>query len=95
MRIAILGVGKIGESLLAGLRSSGWPDIVATARREERAAELREQHGVEATTANGAAVIARYRATFVTLSARAAAKNSVLARATATAASTAYVIMVA
>src|SRR3954452_6372341 len=52
MRIAILGAGKIGESLLAGLRSSDWADIVATSRREERAAELRERHGVEATTSN-------------------------------------------
>jgi pyrroline-5-carboxylate reductase len=56
MRIAILGAGKIGESLLAGLRSSDWADIVATTRREERAAELRERHGVEATTDNAAAI---------------------------------------
>jgi pyrroline-5-carboxylate reductase len=56
MRIAILGAGKIGESLLAGLRSSDWADIVATSRREERAAELRERHGVEATTDNAAAI---------------------------------------
>src|SRR3989442_594356 len=56
MRIAILGTGKIGESLLAGLRSSDWADIVASARREERAAELRERHGVEATTSNGEAI---------------------------------------
>jgi pyrroline-5-carboxylate reductase len=56
MRIAILGTGKIGESLLAGLRSSDWADIVASTRREERAAELRERHGVEATTSNPEAV---------------------------------------
>ena len=56
MRIAILGAGKIGESLLAGLRSSDWADIVATSRREERAEELRERHGVEATTDNAAAI---------------------------------------
>jgi len=56
MRIAILGAGKIGESLLAGLRSSDWADIVATSRREERAAELRERHGVEATTDNTVAI---------------------------------------
>jgi pyrroline-5-carboxylate reductase len=56
MRIAILGTGKIGESLLAGLRSSDWADIVVTARREERAAELRERHGVEATTSNPEAI---------------------------------------
>src|SRR3954454_25195863 len=56
MRIAILGAGKIGESLLAGLRSSDWADIVATSRREERAQELREKHGVEATTDNTVAI---------------------------------------
>jgi pyrroline-5-carboxylate reductase len=56
MRIAILGTGKIGESLLAGLRSSDWADIIASSRREERAAELREKHGVEATTSNEEAI---------------------------------------
>jgi pyrroline-5-carboxylate reductase len=56
MRIAILGTGKIGESLLAGLRSSDWADIVVTSRREERAAELHERHGVEATTSNPEAI---------------------------------------
>src|SRR6059058_5550231 len=56
MRIAILVAGKIGESLLAALRSSDWADIVATSRREERAEELRERHGVEATTDNVAAI---------------------------------------
>ena len=56
MRIAILGAGKIGESLLAGLRSSDWADIIATSRREERVAELHERHGVEATTDNTLAI---------------------------------------
>ena len=56
MRIAILGTGKIGESLLAGLRSSDWADIVVTSRREERVAELQERHGVEATTSNPDAI---------------------------------------
>ena len=56
MRIAILGAGKIGESLLAGLRSSDWADIVATSRREERVQELRERHGVDATTSNPEAI---------------------------------------
>jgi pyrroline-5-carboxylate reductase len=58
-RIAILGAGKIGESLLAGLLSSGWRkpgDIVVTGRREERLAELRERHGVEAMLSNEEAV---------------------------------------
>src|ERR1700746_2749556 len=56
MRIAILGAGKIGESLLAGLRSSDWADIVATSRREARLQELRERHGVDATTSNAEAI---------------------------------------
>jgi pyrroline-5-carboxylate reductase len=55
-RIAILGTGRIGEALLAGLLSSGWTDIVATSRSEARVAELRERHGVEATTSNADAV---------------------------------------
>src|SRR5918996_3358483 len=58
-RIAILGVGKIGEALLAGLLSSGWRkpgDIVVTGRREERLAELAERHGVEGTLSNEEAV---------------------------------------
>ena len=56
MRIAILGAGRIGESLIAGLRSSDWADIVASSRREERATELREKHGIEATTSNAEAI---------------------------------------
>jgi pyrroline-5-carboxylate reductase len=58
-RIAILGGGKIGESLLAGLVSSGWRDaseIVVTGRREDRVAELRERYGVQATLSNPEAV---------------------------------------
>jgi pyrroline-5-carboxylate reductase len=55
-RIAILGAGKIGESLLAGLLSSGWTDVVATARREERAEELRARHDAEVTLSNSEAV---------------------------------------
>jgi pyrroline-5-carboxylate reductase len=58
-RIAILGCGKIGEALVAGLLSTGWrrPDeIVVTARRDERVAELRERHGVPATLSNAEAV---------------------------------------
>jgi pyrroline-5-carboxylate reductase len=58
-RIAILGAGKIGESLLAGLLSTGWrkpEEIVVTGRREERMQELAERHGVHATLSNGEAV---------------------------------------
>jgi pyrroline-5-carboxylate reductase len=56
VRLAILGAGQIGESLLAGLLSSGWSDVVATARRQERVDELRERFGVEATLSNAEAV---------------------------------------
>ncbi len=55
-RIAILGTGRIGEALLAGLLSAGWTDIVVTSRSDARVAELRERHGVEATTSNADAV---------------------------------------
>jgi pyrroline-5-carboxylate reductase len=58
-KITILGAGKIGESLLAGLLSSGWrkpADIVVTGRREERLKELKERHGVEGTVDNASAV---------------------------------------
>jgi pyrroline-5-carboxylate reductase len=56
MRIAILGVGKIGEALLAGLRSSDWTDIAATVRRPERVTELGDRYGVEVGTSNADAV---------------------------------------
>jgi pyrroline-5-carboxylate reductase len=55
-RVAILGCGKIGESVLAGLLSSGSTDLVVTARRPERLAELHDRHGVEATLVNPDAV---------------------------------------
>jgi pyrroline-5-carboxylate reductase len=57
--IALLGAGKIGESLLAGLLSSGWrnPDeVVATGRREERIREVAARHGIRTTLSNAEAV---------------------------------------
>src|SRR5207244_5565876 len=57
--VAILGVGTIGESLLRGLLSGGWrepSEVVVTVRDEQRAAELGERYGVEATTSNAEAV---------------------------------------
>ena len=54
-RIAILGAGKIGEALVAGLVSSGWrsPDqIVVTARRPERVQELVARYGVAGAASN-------------------------------------------
>src|SRR5919197_4762625 len=58
-KVAILGAGKIGESLLAGLLSSDWrtPDeVVVTGRREERVRELEERHRVRGTLSNAEAV---------------------------------------
>jgi pyrroline-5-carboxylate reductase len=55
-RIAIIGGGRIGEALLSGLLSSGVSDLVVTSRSDARVAELRERHGVEATTSNPDAV---------------------------------------
>src|SRR5207249_5128711 len=49
----------IGESLLSGLLSGGWreaSELVVTVRDEQRAAELAERYGVEATTSNAEAV---------------------------------------
>jgi pyrroline-5-carboxylate reductase len=58
-RVAILGTGTIGESLLRGLLSGGWrtpEEIVVTVRDEERARELEERHAVRATLSNPEAV---------------------------------------
>ncbi len=57
-RVAILGGGKMGEALLSGLLRSGRsPDeIMVTARREERAAELAERYGVQTGLDNQEAV---------------------------------------
>jgi pyrroline-5-carboxylate reductase len=46
--IAILGTGKMGEALLSGLLRAGYKpgDVLATARRAERAMDLEERYGV-------------------------------------------------
>jgi pyrroline-5-carboxylate reductase len=57
-KIAVLGAGKAGEALIAGLISSGWREpgeIAATARREERLTELAERYGITATGSNAEA----------------------------------------
>jgi len=54
--IAILGCGRIGEALVIGLLDAGWTDIVVTTKSEAHAAELRDRHGVDASTDNAAAV---------------------------------------
>jgi pyrroline-5-carboxylate reductase len=59
VKVAILGAGKIGESLLSGLLSSGWrtpQEIIVTSRRAERVDELVERYGVRGTTSNVEAV---------------------------------------
>ena len=66
-RVAILGCGTIGESLLAGLLSSGSTDLIVTARRAERVQELGQRHNVEATLSNSDAVA---RADVVVLAAK-------------------------
>jgi pyrroline-5-carboxylate reductase len=67
-KIAVLGAGKAGEALIAGLISSGWCDpgqIAATARHAEHLADLAERYGItttldnaEAATGAGVVVIA-------------------------------------
>jgi pyrroline-5-carboxylate reductase len=54
-RVAFLGAGKMGEALVSGLIRAGGrraDEIMVTARREERARELGERHGVQATLSN-------------------------------------------
>ena len=50
-RIAILGAGVMGETLLAAILGSGHPaaDLVISEKRDDRAAEPREQYDVEVT----------------------------------------------
>src|SRR5258708_36025030 len=58
-RIAILGGGRLGESMLRGFLSSGWrstDDLVVTARRPDRLAELHEKYGVVTQASNVAAL---------------------------------------
>ncbi|GII81299.1 pyrroline-5-carboxylate reductase [Sphaerisporangium rufum] len=58
--IAILGTGKMGEALLSGLLRAGVRpgEVMATARREDRAAALRERYGVQVVSNSEAAKIA-------------------------------------
>lgn len=55
-RIAILGCGSLGESLLAGLLSKGHDHdrLSVSSRRPERRAELSQRYGVVATADNQA-----------------------------------------
>lgn len=47
-KLAVLGAGVMGETILSGLLRAGWSvgDIVATARRPERAEHLEQRHGI-------------------------------------------------
>ena len=54
-RVAFLGAGKMGEALISGLIRSGGrqpEEIMVTARRDERAGELADRHGVQASLSN-------------------------------------------
>jgi len=58
-KLAVLGTGKMGQALVAGLLASGWRkpgEITATARSPERIDELGERYGVETTLDNSVAV---------------------------------------
>ena len=58
-RLAVLGAGKMGVTLLSALSASGVVEsknIVATARSESRLASVREQHGIRTTRDNREAV---------------------------------------
>ncbi len=50
-RIAILGAGVMGETLLSAILGQGHPvaDLVISEKRDDRAAELRDTYGVEVT----------------------------------------------
>jgi pyrroline-5-carboxylate reductase len=57
--LAVLGGGKMGEALIAGLVHSGWrssEEIVVTGRRRERLEELAQSYGVRSSLSNREAV---------------------------------------
>jgi pyrroline-5-carboxylate reductase len=57
VRIAIIGVGKMGETLLSGLLRAGKPaaELVAAVRRSDRASELKDRYGIEVLSVQEAA----------------------------------------
>ncbi len=58
--LAVIGGGRIGEALLAGMvRRSGPADVVVCERSAERGAELVDRYGVELADLAGAAARAR------------------------------------
>ena len=60
MKVALLGVGKLGEALLSGLLRSGLsPDsLLAAERHTDRAAEIADRYGVATPTPEEAVAIA-------------------------------------
>ncbi|MCZ2816858.1 pyrroline-5-carboxylate reductase [Modestobacter sp. VKM Ac-2984] len=60
-RLAVIGGGKIGEALLAGLvrQAGGGQELLVVERSPERAAELTTRYGVGTTDLAGAATRAR------------------------------------
>jgi pyrroline-5-carboxylate reductase len=58
-RLTVLGAGKAGEALIAGVLSSGWrepAEVVATARHPERLQDLADRYGIGTTLDNAEAV---------------------------------------
>ncbi|HEU4488538.1 MAG TPA: pyrroline-5-carboxylate reductase [Actinomycetota bacterium] len=58
-KLSVLGGGRIGEALVAGLLASGWckaGDITVTGRRPERLDELHSAHGVATSLDNAQAI---------------------------------------
>ncbi|MFP5416104.1 MAG: pyrroline-5-carboxylate reductase [Actinomycetes bacterium] len=58
-RLAIIGTGVMGETLLAGLLKAGWAptDLVGADRRERRRQELEGHYGVRTVASNADAVV--------------------------------------
>lgn len=61
-RIAIIGGGKIGEALLAGLMGAGTPakNLVMAEKNEKRSTEIADEYGVLVTDIRAAAEGAQY-----------------------------------
>jgi pyrroline-5-carboxylate reductase len=57
-RVAIVGAGVMGSTIVTALRVAGWPSerITALVRSDDRIADLEAGHGITATTDAGAAV---------------------------------------
>lgn len=60
-RLAIVGAGLMGEAIVSGLRSAGWPgaDIVICDQRADRVTELRDRYDVQGADVEEAVAGAR------------------------------------